>query len=228
MEFLVLGVVIVLFNLIFLMISKNVNEAFVNSLALLFNLNMDDTLKPGWDEVMLDSLVVCNVSCYFAAEGDVDGGDYQVDIIDSIRSSACPCSEEDYKPLLESGDKVYFEATKLGDELVVTVQWSGRYYHAGTDRKTVKFRVRGTNGRDLFDKILEFQCVKGRVLDKYDDIKGRRMTCKEEERAAANHIVKNEDQVISFGCNSSNKRSPLKFSRPVYRLASFDALASKL
>jgi hypothetical protein len=89
-----LGIVIVLFNIFFLLISKSVNEAILNSLALFFILEIDDTLKPDWDERYFDNRIAVNASRYITQE---EGGDVQVD----IKSSSFPV-EDCYLTLLQS------------------------------------------------------------------------------------------------------------------------------
>jgi hypothetical protein len=142
----VLGAVVVLFNIFFLLISKNVNEAILNSLSLFFILEMDDTLKPDWDELEFDCRIAMNVWRYMTGGGDVD---VQVDIISST------ASEEDYLCLLQSDDRVNFKATEDNDQLVVNVYWKRSY----SNYEKIQFQISGANGTDFFDCIKEFRCV---------------------------------------------------------------------
>mmetsp|Transcript_2384 Transcript_2384/g.3527 ORF Transcript_2384/g.3527 Transcript_2384/m.3527 type:complete len:412 (-) Transcript_2384:37-1272(-) len=198
-----LGALIVVFNFFFLMISKNVNEAIINSLALFFILEMDDTLRPDWDKVKFDSGVVSNLACYSTD----DGGHFQAEIISPS------ASEEDYLLLLESDDKVYFVTETNEDELAVNIYWGRRYTPT---EKTVQFRISGENGHDLFDSIKKFRCVRGDELSSVID----RAKWKKDlvEDIVNAHTDKHENKVISFGHN--------KLSHPVHRLASFDTLVS--
>jgi hypothetical protein len=80
-----LGVVIVVFNFFFLITSKDVNDAIVNSLALLFIIEMDDVLKPEWGDVKFDSRFLQNI--YYCITKD--DGDVQVKIIPFSDSEGC-------------------------------------------------------------------------------------------------------------------------------------------
>eukprot|EP00984_Skeletonema_dohrnii_P001025 scaffold323_cov74-Skeletonema_dohrnii-CCMP3373.AAC.9 len=71
-----LGVVIVVFNFFFLIISNDVNDAIVNSLALFFIIEMDDALKPKWGDVDFDDRFAQNL--FHCID---NGGDVQVEII---------------------------------------------------------------------------------------------------------------------------------------------------
>lgn len=67
-------------------------------------------------------------------------------------------SEEDYLRLLKSDDKVNFKATDCNDQLVVDVYWTW-----DSTTRSVQFLIRGKKGRDFFNNIKEFRCVKKAV-----------------------------------------------------------------
>eukprot|EP00985_Skeletonema_marinoi_P031703 scaffold37771_cov169-Skeletonema_marinoi.AAC.13 len=153
----VLGAAVVLFNIFFLLISEDVNDAIVNSLSLFFILEMDDTLTPDWDEMQFDNRIALTVFRYHAGDG---GGDVQVEMTPGLESlednSSASASEGDFSFLLESDEKVYFVAADhaIDDILVVGMYW------AGSHDKIVEFGISGKNGCDFFDNIKQFSCVK--------------------------------------------------------------------
>jgi|SaaInl74LU_5_DNA_1037368.scaffolds.fasta_scaffold18890_1 hypothetical protein len=153
----VLGAAVVLFNIFFLLISEDVNDAIVNSLSLFFILEMDDTLTPDWDEMQFDNRIALTV---FRYHGGDSGGDFQVEI---TPNSCCgseglednsSAAEDFFSYLLQSDEKVYFVLADHNDILVVGM------YLAGRDGRMVEFGISGANGRDFFDNIKQFSCVK--------------------------------------------------------------------
>jgi hypothetical protein len=145
----VLGIVIVLFNIFFLLISKSVNEAILNSLALYFILEIDDMMKPDWDEAFFDKRIALNTYQHIF-ERKV-GDDVKGIRIDILPHNA----QDDLLDLLKSDDKVCVEATKNGDRLSLTLYWrrsQGRY-------DKVEFNIKGDNVRAFFEDIEQFYCV---------------------------------------------------------------------
>ncbi|KAL7432970.1 hypothetical protein ACHAXM_003342 [Skeletonema potamos] len=126
-----LGIVIVLFNIFFLLNSNDVNEAILNSVALFFILEIDEELKPDWDEVHFDRRVGENL--FRCDDGHYDG--VQVD----VKSSMSP---QDCLHLLERDNRVDYEAKEEGDQLVINV-------YASEDCIRIKFCISGENGRDF-------------------------------------------------------------------------------
>jgi hypothetical protein len=144
-----LGMFIVTFNIFFLLISEHVNEAILNSLAVFFILEIDDTVSTEVYYKDFDARIAENLLDYI--KGDGGGVDVHVDMV--LPSAA---SEEDcYLHLLESDDKVYLEVTDDNDQLLVTVYWRRSQFRY----VTVQFRITGANGRDFFRSIKEFDCL---------------------------------------------------------------------
>lgn len=145
----VLGIVIVLFNIFFLLISKSVNEAILNSLALYFILEIDDMMKPDWDEAFFDKRIALNTYQHIFERKVGDD-------VKGIRIDILPLNaQDDLLDLLKSDDKVCVEATKNGDRLSLTLYWrrsQGRY-------DKVEFNIKGDNVRAFFEDIEQFYCV---------------------------------------------------------------------
>jgi len=123
-----LGIVIVLFNIFFLLNSNDVNEAILNSIALFFILEIDEELRPDWDEVHFDRRVGENL--FRCDDGHYDG--VQVDIKSSI-------SPQDCLHLLETDDinnEFLYEAKEEEDQLVINV-------YASEDCIRIKFCISG-------------------------------------------------------------------------------------
>jgi hypothetical protein len=142
-----LGIVIVLFNIFFLLNSNDVNEAILNSVALFFILEIDEELRPDWDEVHFDRRIAANLFQIRCDDRHYDG--VQVDVESSI-------SPQDCLHLLETDDinnEFLYEAKEEEDQLVINV-------YASEDCIRIKFCISGENGRDFFDMIKKFDCFK--------------------------------------------------------------------
>eukprot|EP00985_Skeletonema_marinoi_P014423 scaffold7309_cov153-Skeletonema_marinoi.AAC.1 len=113
-----LGVVMVVFNFFFLIISKDVNEAIVNSLAPFLILEMDDVLKPKWGDADFDDrFAQSSFRC-------IDGGGVEVEI---ISSEGIADAIVNYSNLLfHSDDRAHVILTEDVDKLLVTVYWDER------------------------------------------------------------------------------------------------------
>ncbi|KAK1733937.1 hypothetical protein QTG54_015464 [Skeletonema marinoi] len=177
-----LGIVVALFNIFFLLISENVNAAVINSLALFFILEMDDTLKPDWDQMYFDNSIALNVFRYIVA--GKGSGDVQVETeADKVRAR--------YLDLIQSDYKVHFKVQnpRRAGTLKKLVRfclrskkmlwWSCGEEERGQDfelmmfwmrnRLSVRFCISGKNGLDLIDVIKEFHCIKSEELPRSID-----------------------------------------------------------
>ena len=144
----------------FLIISKDVNEAIVNSLALFFILEMDDVLKPKWGDADFDDrFAQSSFRC-------IDGGGVEVEI---ISSEGIADAIVNYSNLLfHSDDRAHVILTEDVDKLLVTVYWDERKNSYSFVDRLVQFQISGKNGKNLFDNIKGFHCVQSDKLANID------------------------------------------------------------
>ena len=138
------GFCVTFFNFFFLIVSSSPNEAILNSLALYFIIELDDTLKPDWDEIRIDDEIGINIHDYIMAGKE----DIRVEVISG---------HFDAELLIHSDDKVYIQ--REGN--TINVFWR----RDASNYEQVTFRVSGSCSSAFLSDIDQFYC-----MTKYKDI----------------------------------------------------------
>lgn len=147
----VMGLLITIFNFLFIVKSDDAIDAILNSLALFFILELDDTLMPDWDDSRIQDEIGLNVHDYIM-EG-------KSDLTVELKTL---CSEEDMTRLLESDDKVYVSIPERNDT-GIKVYWR----QSPTEYKIFDFRVSGKDASAFYENVGAFYCIQN-----YEDIHG--------------------------------------------------------
>ena len=149
--------------------SADANEAILNSLALFFILELDDTLVPDWDDNHIQDEIGVNAHDYIM-EG-------KSDLTVELKTL---CDEEDITRLLESDDKVYVsipERKEMGSSLFFFIDSENPKENSGedsikvywrqspTEYKIFDFRVSGKDANAFRENVGAFYCIQ-----KYKDI----------------------------------------------------------
>ncbi len=157
-----MGMLITIFNLVFLLESADANEAILNSLALFFILELDDTLVPDWDDTKFQDEIGINIHD-FIMEG-MEENDLRVEL-------KSPCDQGEMMRLLESDDKVYIAIPKretkenIGDsentwnhseDDSIKLYWR----QSSTSYKTFEFRVSGKDANAFLGCVEAFYCLR--------------------------------------------------------------------
>lgn len=148
-----LGALITIFNFFFLLVSNDANEAILNSLALYFILEMDDTLKPDWDDVRIEDEIGINIHDY------IMDGEESVQV--TMVNGEAIYNEDDELSLLEGDDKVYVETDRLRD--LINVFWR----RSPSKYQKIEFHVDGKDKDDFLDNVEKFYCL-GHFRDIHD------------------------------------------------------------
>tara|TARA_B100000405_G_scaffold217535_1_gene153992 strand:- start:16 stop:1017 length:1002 start_codon:yes stop_codon:yes gene_type:complete len=139
-----IGFCVTFFNFFFLIVSSDPNEAILNSLALYFIIELDDTLKPDWDEIRVDDEIGINIHDYIMAGNE----DVCVEVISGYF---------DVQSLIQSEDKVYIQ--RQADMINVFWRRDSSYY------ERITFKVSGSCSSAFLSDIDQFYC-----MTKYKDI----------------------------------------------------------
>lgn len=133
-----IGFSVTFFNFFFLIVSSDPNEAILNSLALYFIIELDDTLKPDWDEIRIDDEIGINIHDYIMTGNEdicveVVSGDFDVEL------------------LIQSNDKVYIQR----EQNMVNIYWrrDASYY------EQITFKVSGSCSAAFLSDIDQFYCT---------------------------------------------------------------------
>lgn len=139
-----MGFAVTFFNFFFLIVSSDPNEAILNSLALYFIIELDDTLKPDWDEIRIDDEIGINIHDYIMAGNE----DICVEVVSGYF---------DDELLIQSDDKVYIQREKN----TINVFWR----RDACNYEQVTFRVSGSSSAAFLSDVDQFYC-----MTKYKDI----------------------------------------------------------
>eukprot|EP00531_Pseudo-nitzschia_arenysensis_P018814 CAMPEP_0116131880 /NCGR_PEP_ID=MMETSP0329-20121206/9248_1 /TAXON_ID=697910 /ORGANISM="Pseudo-nitzschia arenysensis, Strain B593" /LENGTH=334 /DNA_ID=CAMNT_0003626353 /DNA_START=346 /DNA_END=1347 /DNA_ORIENTATION=+ len=130
-----LGVLITVFNFFFLIQSVDANEAILNSLALFFILELDDTLVPDWDESRIQDVIGYNIHGYIVDESS--------NVTVELKT---PCDNDEMMELLKSDDKVYVDTSHGEDDHSIKVYWR----QSSTNYKMFDFHISGNDASDFW------------------------------------------------------------------------------
>ena len=134
----ILGSCITIFNFFFLLNSANVSDTIINSLALYFILEMDDQLKPDWDEEMYEDAIASASLGYVRASFDED---IEVEL---------DHSKLNIDNLVCSDDNVYV----VVNNTTITVHWRKDM----AEYESLVFRVSGNDEDSFMENVKNFYC----------------------------------------------------------------------
>lgn len=133
-----IGCCVTFFNFFFLIVSSDPNEAILNSLALYFIIELDDTLKPDWDEIRIDDEIGINIHDYIMAGNE----DICVELVSEFF---------DIELLIQSDDKVYIQR----EQDTVNVYWR----RDACNYEQITFKVSGSCSAAFLSDIDHFYCT---------------------------------------------------------------------
>ncbi len=133
-----IGFCVTFFNFFFLIVSSDPNEAILNSLALYFIIELDDTLKPDWDEIRIDDEIGINIHDYIMAGNE----DISVEILSG---------HFDMESFIQSDDKVYIQR----EQDMVNVYWR----RDACNYEQITFKVSGSCSAAFLSDIDHFYCT---------------------------------------------------------------------
>lgn len=151
----VMGALVTFFNLFFLLVSEDVDDAILNSVALFFILEMDDNLRPDWDDTKIDDEIAGAVEEYVTRKGisERDEEDNNLPEFLSVIEG-----QEHILSLLEGQEKSTIK-TYPSEEKVCIEWWDEGFKYIIVKVHTEKIKESFCNDIDFFDVLDGYYCV---------------------------------------------------------------------
>lgn len=145
----ILPIIVPFFNIYYILLSEDPNNAILNSLALFFILELDSMILPSWSEKRVSDELAMNIHDYIMIEEDEEG--FEQPTITKL--------SDELDHIHKYDEKTYVEVNKIYHKIMFYVRIDSINY------KKIEYEVSGNNCNKFINLVNKFNCIKN-----YEDI----------------------------------------------------------